>query len=241
MSALTQEGYTDYKPTYDFQSAARRRLQIAEQNDAMETEYNNFRSQLKTNQDAFDENIRLRRANLDSLGVASRNVDSINQYGADLMGRVQSQFNYGSGTTNFNSGSGVSTPSGNFGSFVRAIAAKESGGNYSAVNRHSGALGKYQIMPANIPQWSRQALGRTISPSQFLASPKYQEQIAQYHLRRYYDQYGPAGASVAWYAGPAAANRFVASGYASRGMEANGYPSVYSYVNNIMAEMRRYG
>ena len=42
-------------------------------------------------------------------------------------------------------------------SFMRALAGQESGGSYEAVNRDSGAYGKYQIMPANWPSWSREA------------------------------------------------------------------------------------
>jgi hypothetical protein len=45
---------------------------------------------------------------------------------------------------------GAPVAKGDFGAFVNAIAGKESGGSYSARNPHSGAMGKYQIMPSNI-------------------------------------------------------------------------------------------
>ena len=64
-----------------------------------------------------------------------------------------------------------------FSSFMGAISAKESGNNYGARNRDSGAMGKYQIMPANIQGnrgWDYEALGRNISTSQFMASPHLQ-------------------------------------------------------------------
>ena len=38
--------------------------------------------------------------------------------------------------------------------FMNAIGQVESGGNYYARNRHSGAYGKYQIMPSNWPSWA---------------------------------------------------------------------------------------
>jgi hypothetical protein len=43
--------------------------------------------------------------------------------------------------------------------FREAIGSVESGGDYRARNRGSGAYGKYQIMPANWPGWARSYLG----------------------------------------------------------------------------------
>src|SRR4249920_908201 len=37
-----------------------------------------------------------------------------------------------------------------FQKFMSAISKQESGGNYNALNKMSGAMGKYQIMPSNI-------------------------------------------------------------------------------------------
>ena len=48
--------------------------------------------------------------------------------------------------------------------FINSIAKKESGGNYGAVNRQSGAMGKYQVMPSNIASWSKQTLGYSVTP-----------------------------------------------------------------------------
>ena len=79
-----------------------------------------------------------------------------------------------------------------FNSFMGAISAKESGNNYGARNRDSGAMGKYQIMPANIQGnrgWDYEALGRNISTSQFMASPQLQEAIAKYKLQQYYNKW----------------------------------------------------
>lgn len=89
----------------------------------------------------------------------------------------------------------------NVSEFINAIAQQESSGNYGAVNSSSGALGKYQIMPANIPSWSREILGYSISPQQFLNTPSLQDQIAQAKLTNYYNQYGPKGAASAWFSG----------------------------------------
>lgn len=121
--------------------------------------------------------------------------------------------------------------------FINAIGGQESGGNYGAVNRDSGALGKYQIMPANVASWSRMALGRSITPQQFLQNPQLQEKIAQYMLNMYYQRYGAAGAAVAWYAGEGTARRYMQnpSGYTS---PQGNYPSIAGYVQSVLARMR---
>lgn len=135
-------------------------------------------------------------------------------------------------------GPSVNVPGGSFGSFLKAISGQESGGNYGVRNKSSGAMGKYQIMPANIQGnrgWDYEALGRNISTAQFMASPQLQEQIAQYKLKSYYDKYGAAGAAVAWYAGPGAVASYNRGG--GNGSE-GAYPSIRSYVNQILSRMK---
>jgi hypothetical protein len=108
--------------------------------------------------------------------------------------------------------------------FLAAIASKESG-NYAAVNPDSGALGKYQVLPSNVPSWSQEALGYTITPAQFLASPTAQEKIVRYKLGGYFRSYGPLGAASAWYSGsPKNVNSTTPNGI---------YPSVATYVQNV--------
>lgn len=106
-----------------------------------------------------------------------------------------------------------------FDRFLRAIAAQESGGNYRAVNRSSGAMGKYQIMPFNINGsrrgWDYEVLGRDISTSQFMNDPNLQEQIARAKLLAYYNRYGARGAAEAWYGGPGSIGRSYVRGYSS--------------------------
>lgn len=126
---------------------------------------------------------------------------------------------------------------GTFGKFLSAITGQESGGNYNARNRSSGAMGKYQIMPGNLggkkSGWDYEALGYDINPSQFMGSPQLQEAIAQYKLRQYYNKWGPWGAAVAWYAGPGAVNRTQSALNRSQGA----YPSINQYANSILRRM----
>lgn len=115
---------------------------------------------------------------------------------------------------------------------IRAIRSQESGGSYRVVNRSSGALGAYQIMPANLPQWSREALGYSITPQQFLRDPSTQDKIARYKLGQYYSQYGASGAALAWYAGPGALKYSSATLNRPQGK----YPSMNEYIRDVLAK-----
>ena len=128
-------------------------------------------------------------------------------------------------------------PGDNFNNFLRAISKRESGGRYSAVNRDSGALGKYQIMPGNVGAWSQEALGRRISTGTFLRTPSLQEQIAQYKLRQYYNQYGAQGAAVAWYAGPGTAKKYLNAGGRGYSAPQGKYSSISAYALGILRDM----
>lgn len=89
---------------------------------------------------------------------------------------------------------------------ARAIGQFESGGNYAAVGNPTSsgdrAFGKYQIMGSNIPSWSKQILGYSITPQQFLANPQLQDQIALGKMAGMVQTYGNVDdvASV-WFSG----------------------------------------
>lgn len=70
----------------------------------------------------------------------------------------------------------------------RAIVGQESSGNFKAVNRHSGALGYAQIMPNNLPSWSRDAVGRLVTKQEFLSNPRLQIQIIEHRLAKYWQR-----------------------------------------------------
>lgn len=71
---------------------------------------------------------------------------------------------------------------------MSAIALQESGGNASALNPHSAATGKYQIMPFNIEGtgtgWDYEALGRDISVNELLGDEDLQDAIASHQLEQ---------------------------------------------------------
>jgi murein DD-endopeptidase MepM/ murein hydrolase activator NlpD len=63
--------------------------------------------------------------------------------------------------------------------YVAAIAKQESGNSYTAVNPHSGALGKYQFMPATLASTAQgcPGVGQAPSQSEFLGNPELQDAI----------------------------------------------------------------
>ncbi len=113
-----------------------------------------------------------------------------------------------------------------FDQFFAAEAQQESGGSYTSVNTQSGALGKYQIMPANVPSWSQKYMGVTWTAQQFLGDPAKQEALARAVLSDYYNQYGARGAASAWYSGNPALNM----NYNPQ----NGGPSIGAYVDSVI-------
>jgi len=87
-----------------------------------------------------------------------------------------------------------------------AIANIESGGDYSAIGpvTKSGdrAYGKYQVMGANIPSWTKQALGKSLTPEQFLADKDAQEKVFEDQFTRNTAKYGSAqDAASVWFSG----------------------------------------
>ena len=103
-------------------------------------------------------------------------------------------------------------PSGGLTNFRDAIASIESAGSgdYAAVGpvTKSGdrAYGRYQVMGANIPEWTRAALGQEMTPEQFLASEEAQNATFDHRFGSYASKYGPEGAARAWFSGEGGMN-----------------------------------
>jgi hypothetical protein len=76
----------------------------------------------------------------------------------------------------------------------------ESGGNYHVVNS-IGAVGAYQVMKANIPSWTKRALGYSMTWQQFRDSRSAQDAVARVILGGYYKKYGAQGAASMWFSG----------------------------------------
>jgi hypothetical protein len=105
---------------------------------------------------------------------------------------------------------GAAQPAGDQLSRLEAGVAKvETGGEknpYSAKGpvTKSGdrAYGKYQVMGENIPSWTKEVLGREMTPQEFLADPDAQEKVARAKLGGYLQKYGDApDAASMWFTG----------------------------------------
>lgn len=116
---------------------------------------------------------------------------------------------------------------------ANAIAIQESGGRYNAispVNRNGGrAYGKYQVMDSNIPAWTKEVLGYSMTPKQFLNDPEAQEKVGQAKIGQYLQRYGnPADVAAVWFSG-----RPLKGNYST---DVTG-TSVPKYVKNILANL----
>src|SRR4030095_8826363 len=67
--------------------------------------------------------------------------------------------------------------------------------------------GKYQVMGSNIGDWTEDALGQRLTPTQFLMNDKAQDLVFRHRFGQYVDQYGEERAARAWFGGPGGVNR----------------------------------
>src|SRR3989338_4006776 len=112
-----------------------------------------------------------------------------------------------------------------------AISKNESGscgGNYSTIGpptRNGGrAIGRYQVMDYNVPSWTAQACGRSMSPYEFRASPDCQDKVFDKIFGGYVTSCGSyAGAASKWFSGKCAI-----------GGGGDGYISISGYVQKFM-------
>lgn len=129
---------------------------------------------------------------------------------AEQQGQQEATSLYDSLVSGLTTGSPVKSPSapasGDMSAYQNAISGIESGGKYDAVGpahpQLGRALGKYQVMEANIGPWSKAALGREVTPQEFLQNPQLQDQVFNHQFGQYVEKYGPQGAAQAWFAGP---------------------------------------
>lgn len=111
--------------------------------------------------------------------------------------------------------------------FIAAIIGQESGGNYSANNGQ--AVGRYQILKSNVPAWTKQYLGYSMTWQAFLADHAAQDRVARARLTEYYNKYGPRGAAAAWYSGD--------PNLQNSTKPQPGGPSIKAYVDSVINRM----
>jgi hypothetical protein len=87
-----------------------------------------------------------------------------------------------------------------------AISSIESGGKYDITGpvTKSGdrAYGRYQVMGNNIGPWTREILGKEMTPEEFLRTPEAQDKVFDARFGGYVKQYGnPQDAASMWFSG----------------------------------------
>lgn len=117
---------------------------------------------------------------------------------------------------------------------------ESSGGNYQArgpvveTGMYAGerAMGAYQVMPGNLPQWSREALGREVTEQEFMASEEIQDTIFLHQMQKAYQEHGTwEDAASIWFTGQPvsrSANR------------SDGYTSAPDYIQKFSSAFNRY-
>jgi hypothetical protein len=104
---------------------------------------------------------------------------------------------------------------------LNVIKQKESSGNYSNVTdsgRGRSAIGAYGVMDFNVGPWTKEVLGREMSPQEFLRSPAAQDAVARAKFGDYASKYGLTGAAKARLAGEGGMNRNVADRFGTTPM-----------------------
>lgn len=134
-------------------------------------------------------------------------------------------------------------PLGDMDKWKSSIAKTESGGNYGALGpwvNGDRAHGKYQVMGSNIADWTQKALGKSLTPAEFLADSSAQEKVFEKVFGEYAKKYGAEGAARAWFAGEGGMNNRSArdvlgtsvQGYADKFNAGLGQPKVKIEINN---------
>lgn len=132
---------------------------------------------------------------------------------------------------------------------IRAIIQQESTNDFQSLNPHSQALGLAQVMPANLSNWSKEALGYHLTSDEFLNNPDLQKKIINHKLSEYWqdalaDTKGNEDLAILmvasrWYSGsPDNYNSKAPQWYKAKNGKLHRYPSVAEYSNSILEKYR---
>lgn len=129
--------------------------------------------------------------------------------------------------------SGAQPAQGTLAAYAQAVAKVESGGRYDAMGPQTRtgdrAYGKYQVMGANIPQWTKEVLGQSMTPQQFLANPQAQDAVFNQKFGGYMAKYGnPNDAVSMWFSGKP---------LSAAGNRSDGYNTVPQYLRKVTAAL----
>lgn len=87
-----------------------------------------------------------------------------------------------------------------------AISSIESGGNYGILGpvtqKGDRAYGRYQVMGSNVGPWTKEVLGRSLTPDEFKNDPTAQDAVFQAKFGQAVAKYGnPQDAASVWFTG----------------------------------------
>jgi hypothetical protein len=90
--------------------------------------------------------------------------------------------------------------------WASAISSNESSGRYNLVGPDNGKgnkpYGKYQVMDFNVGPWTKEAIGREMTPQEFLNDPATQDLVFRQQFGKNVDKYGsPQEAASVWFSG----------------------------------------
>lgn len=129
--------------------------------------------------------------------------------------------------------------SGHLDALRRAIIGQESGGNYRILNPDSGAVGLGQVMPDNIPSWTREALGKSLTVDQFRNDAAAQVKTINFQMGKMFDTaLRSSGGDVAlavrktaseWYSG----QQSLYDDARPQTFGAGSYPSIREYTKSV--------
>lgn len=120
-----------------------------------------------------------------------------------------------------------------------AIAAVESGGRYDVEGpivtkgRFSGqrGIGKYQMMEDNVRDWTKEVLGKSLSPAEFKADKEAQDAVFDAKFGQLFEKYGNfQDAASAWHSGRSLAEAIKAG-------VSDGYSRTEDYVKRATAAL----
>lgn len=122
-------------------------------------------------------------------------------------------------------------------SLLNGIRFVESSNRYDALGpvtkKGDRAYGAYQVMGNNIPSWTKEVLGSSLTPAQFLQNRDAQETVARSKIGSYLEKYGrPEDAVSMWFSGRP---------MAQAGNASDGYNTVPSYVQKVLSHAKPEG
>lgn len=99
-----------------------------------------------------------------------------------------------------------------------SVITQESGGDPKVKNARTSATGLFQVMPANIPSWTKSHYGKSLTPEQFASDVNAQEKVFRGEMGKYVNKalqkakgdedLATRMAAAAWYGGEGAMHRY---------------------------------